>query len=134
MIDQLGKPPIGTEEMTTWERELRAAAAFPNVLAKLSGLNTALERADWRADDLLPACEAALRCFGPDRLMCGSDWPVALLNGDYDRVWDATRRIVETVAAADAAALLGGNAARIYGFAGAHGTTAHAAEGAWQSR
>lgn len=134
VIDHLGKPPIGKDEMPTWERELRAAAAFPNVLAKLSGLNTALERADWRADDLLPACEAALRWFGPERLMCGSDWPVALLNGDYDRVWDTTRRIVETVAPGEAPALLGGNAARIYGFASARDTTAHAAEGAWQSR
>jgi L-fucono-1,5-lactonase len=134
VIDHLGKPPIGREEMPTWERELRAAAAFPNVLAKLSGLNTATERADWRVDDLLPACDAALRCFGPDRLMCGSDWPVALLNGDYDRVWDATRQIVETVAPGDTPALLGGNAARVYGFAKTRRATPHGAEGAWQSR
>ena len=134
VIDHLGKPPIGTGEMPTWERELQAAAAFPNVLAKLSGLNTAIERADWRVDDLLPACEAALRCFGPDRLMCGSDWPVALLNGDYDRVWEATRRIVETVAPGDAPALLGENTVRVYGLTNAGGETAHAAEGAWQSR
>ena len=120
--------------MPAWEQELGAAAAFPNVLAKLSGLNTALERSDWRADDLLPACETALRCFGPDRLMCGSDWPVALLNGDYDRVWATTRRIVETVAPGDASALLGGNAARVYGFTSARDRTAHAVEGAWQSR
>ena len=45
MIDHLGKPPIGREEMTTWQRELRSAAALPNVLAKLSGLNTATAQA-----------------------------------------------------------------------------------------
>jgi L-fuconolactonase len=118
VIDHLGKPPIGRDQMPAWERELRAAAAFPNVLAKLSGLNTAVARTDWRVDDLLPACEAALACFGPDRLMCGSDWPVLLLNGDYDRVWDATRRLVEAVAPGDEAALLGENAARVYRFAG----------------
>jgi len=134
VIDHLGKPPIGREAMQRWERELRAAAVFPNVLAKLSGLNTATERADWRMDDLLPACEAALRCFGPDRLMCGSDWPVALLNGDYDRVWDATRRIAETVAPGDAQALLGANALRVYGSGGGVGATTQATEAAWQSR
>jgi L-fuconolactonase len=115
VIDHLGKPPLATEEMGAWERELRTAAARPNVYAKLSGLNTVLDRGDWRVDDLLPACAAALDAFGPARIMCGSDWPVALLNGDYDRVWDATRAIAETVAGADADALLGENAERIYG-------------------
>jgi predicted TIM-barrel fold metal-dependent hydrolase len=47
--------------------------------------------------------------------MCGSDWPVLLLNGDYDRVWEAARRLAE-VAGRDAAALLGENVARIYRF------------------
>jgi hypothetical protein len=39
--------------------------------------------------------------------MCGSDWPVLLLNGDYDRVWDATSRVVEAIAGRDASGLLG---------------------------
>ena len=133
VIDHLGKPPLGTVEMRAWERELRDAAACPNVSAKLSGLNTALERADWRLDDLLPACVAALDAFGPARLMCGSDWPVALLNGDYDRVWDATRAIAETLAGADANALLGENATRIYRLMDAR-TTTSAGEGAWPHR
>ena len=133
VIDHLGKPPLGTAEMHAWERELRTAAARPNVYAKLSGLNTALDRADWRVDDLLPACAAALDAFGPGRLMCGSDWPVAQLNGDYDRVWDATRAIAETVAGADADALLGENAERIYGLTEAR-TTTSAGDGAWRHR
>lgn len=116
VIDHLGKPPIGRAHLQEWECSLRAAAAFPMVAAKLSGLNTAVARSDWVADDFLSACKTALECFGPHRLMCGSDWPVLLLNGDYDRVWDATRTLAE-VAGRDAAALLGENAARIYRFA-----------------
>lgn len=135
VIDHLGKPPLGTDEMPAWTRELRAAAAYPHVVAKLSGLNTILARPDWEVDDFLPACETAFECFGPSRLMCGSDWPVALLNGDYDRVWDATRRVVELVAARDASALLGENAARVYRFSDAPATTASpAGEGVWQHR
>jgi L-fuconolactonase len=133
VIDHLGKPPIGSGEMTTWQRELRSAAAFPNVLAKLSGLNTATGRPDWHVDDLLPACQAALEAFGPKRLMCGSDWPVLLLNGDYDRVWDATTRIVEAIAGRDASDLLGENAARVYRFTEAT-TTLPPREDAWQHR
>lgn len=133
VIDHLGKPPLGTAEMRAWERDLRTAAACPNVCAKLSGLNTALDRADWRLDDLLPACAAAFDAFGPARLMCGSDWPVALLNGDYDRVWDATRAIAETLAGADADALLGENAARTYRLTDAR-TTTSAGGDAWPHR
>jgi predicted TIM-barrel fold metal-dependent hydrolase len=49
-----------------------------------------------------------------DRLMCGSDWPVALLNGHYDRVWHAVRKAAEVAAPDCADALLGSNACRIY--------------------
>jgi L-fuconolactonase len=135
VIDHLGKPPFESDDMQTWERELRAAAAFPNVLAKLSGLNTAIARPDWSLDDLVPACAAALDCFGPSRLMCGSDWPVLMLNGGYDRVWEATTRIVEAIAPGDEAALLGENAARVYNFAnGKSATLSSPKEGAWRSR
>jgi L-fuconolactonase len=135
VIDHLGKPPIGTDEMRTWARELGAAAACPAVHAKVSGLNTALDRPDWGVDDLLPACHTALELFGPARLMCGSDWPVALLNGDYDRVWDVTRRVVEAVAGRDADALLGENAARVYRFPDAPATTASpAGKDPWHHR
>ena len=52
--------------------------------------------------------------FGPDRLVCGSDWPVALLNGDYEQVWRETVRVVEDVAPAEAEQLLSGTALRLY--------------------
>jgi L-fuconolactonase len=114
VIDHLGKPPIGSAKMLRWERELREAAAHTNVLAKVSGLNTALDSIDWTADDLRPSIEVALDCFGPERLMCGSDWPVALLNGDYDRVWAATAGVLAELAPDHTDALLGGNASRVY--------------------
>jgi L-fuconolactonase len=114
VIDHLGKPPIGRSEMTAWEADLREAAAHPNVLAKVSGLNTALSRPDWTAEDLRPCVEVALDCFGPQRLMCGSDWPVALLNGDYDRVWNETAGVLSSLAPGHIDDLLGANAARVY--------------------
>jgi len=113
VVDHLGKPPLGDGALDDWERKLRACAEPPNVRAKLSGLNTATKRSTWTVDDFARAAEVALDAFGPDRLMCGSDWPIALLNGDYDRVWEATRLLAN----GDAAALLGGTAARVYGIA-----------------
>jgi L-fuconolactonase len=117
VIDHLGKPPLGRGDFEGWERRLRACAAAPNVYAKLSGLNTALSNDDWTAADFVPAATVALEAFGADRLMCGSDWPVALLNGDYDRVWRATRQVVAEVAAEHEQALLGGTATHVYGLA-----------------
>jgi L-fuconolactonase len=116
VIDHLGKPPIGTPAMRLWEAELRTVASCANVFAKVSGLNTSLASPDWSADDLRAPVEIALDCFGPDRLMCGSDWPVALLNGDYDRVWQATTEVVVAVAGDSAGLLLGETASRVYRF------------------
>ena len=101
--------------MAHWEVLIRAAAGAPNVVAKVSGLTTALTDPRWGAGDLLASVEIALDCFGPRRLMFGSDWPVALLNGTYERVWAETTRAIETVAGSDAGQVLGDTAARLYG-------------------
>jgi predicted TIM-barrel fold metal-dependent hydrolase len=67
--------------------------------------------------------------------MCGSDWPVLLLNGDYDRVWHATTQLAGAIAGRHASDLLGENAARVYRLTGAETTTTSPArEDAWQHR
>jgi L-fuconolactonase len=114
VIDHLGKPPLRSDAMGRWAAELQAAAANANVAAKISGLNTALAASDWDADDLSEAVELALGAFGPDRLVCGSDWPVALLNGDYERVWRETVRVIDQCAPLEAEQLLARNALRLY--------------------
>jgi L-fuconolactonase len=88
------------------------------VAAKISGLNTATENRDWSSVDFQPAIDAALDAFGVSRLVCGSDWPMALLNGDYSRVWRETRRALEKLALSDQKALLSGTATRLYGLDG----------------
>jgi L-fuconolactonase len=102
VVDHLGKPPF--DALAPWEAQLRAAAEPPQVVAKVSGL--------WYAHDARPAFEVALDAFGPERLMYGSDWPVAILGGGYRRVWEQTLELLDET---NRAAILGGNAARIYG-------------------
>jgi L-fuconolactonase len=114
VIDHLGKPPLGSDEMPRWAEALRAAAAHGNAVAKVSGLNTALAESDWDAGDLSEAVGVALDAFGPSRLMCGSDWPVALLNGDYERVWRETVRVISDCAPQYAEQLLSQTALRVY--------------------
>jgi L-fuconolactonase len=114
VIDHLAKPPLGSDAMGAWATELHAAASTPNVFAKISGLNTMLPHDDWDADDLRDAVAVAVDAFGPERLVCGSDWPVALLNGDYEKVWRETVRVVHDVAPDHAEQILAGNAERLY--------------------
>jgi L-fuconolactonase len=116
VIDHLGKPPIASGGLGAWKADLKAAAEAPNVHAKISGLNTAAHWTDWHAGDLEEAIGHALEVFGPGRLMFGSDWPVAILAGDYAKVWTETGRALDSlgVSADDRAAILGGNAAALY--------------------
>ena len=79
VLDHLGKPAIANGRFESWAADLALLAACPNVTAKVSGLIT---EADWDSltvDDLRPFVVEALRLFGPERLMFGSDWPVCTL-------------------------------------------------------
>jgi L-fuconolactonase len=113
VIDHLAKPPIRRDGWASWRRELRAAAERPNVVAKLSGLDTAAGP-DWTVEELRPSVEVALEAFGPDRLMFGSDWPVCRLVSDYGEVVAATTRLIEELSIAEQDAILGGTARRVY--------------------
>ena len=114
VIDHLAKPPIKGRQMGLWASQLSAAAKYPNVYAKISGLNTAADWATWSALDLKPYIDFAIEQFGADRLMFGSDWPVCLLAGDYSRVWTETKRALAGYSQSEVDAILGGTAARIY--------------------
>jgi len=100
--------------MSAWEELVRAAAAEPNVHAKISGLNTVVSTLDWTARDFEPAVRVAVDAFGAQRLVCGSDWPVALLNGDYERVWRQTTAAIERVSGAAAEQILTTSATALY--------------------
>src|SRR5262249_20784126 len=84
--DHLSKPPIKDKQMSPWSDQMKAAAQNPKLYAKISGLNTAAAP-DWRAADLKRYIDFSAECFGPSRLMFGSDWPVCILAGDFNRVW-----------------------------------------------
>jgi L-fuconolactonase len=116
VVDHLAKPPIASGDYAAWKADLAGAAAFPNVHAKVSGLNTAADPATWTGHDLVEPIGFAIEVFGARRLMFGSDWPVAILAGDYAKVWAETNRALDDlgVAGADRAAILGDNAARLY--------------------
>ncbi|MER6536992.1 amidohydrolase family protein [Streptomyces sp. 900105755] len=112
VLDHLGKPPIASGALEPWAGAVRALAARPNTVCKLSGMVTEADHASWTVDDLRPYAETVLDAFGPDRLMFGSDWPVCVLAGTYGEVLDAA---VQLVAPTDRTAVFETTAARVYG-------------------
>ncbi len=113
VIDHLGKPPIRGEGWSTWRTEMMEAAARPNVVAKISGLDTAAGPG-WTTAEIQPTVDVALEAFGPTRLMFGSDWPVCRRVSTYGQVVGATSTWVEGLGTEERDAILGGTAARAY--------------------
>jgi L-fuconolactonase len=111
VLDHLGKPPIASAAREPWASDVRALAALPNTVCKLSGMVTEADPATWTVDDLRPYADVVLDAFGPDRLMFGSDWPVCTLAATYGQVLDAAR---ELTSAAEQTAIFETTAIRVY--------------------
>lgn len=114
VVDHLGKPPRAgsTAELELWARQLRAVAALPNTVAKVSGLHC--DGAPYTADALHYVWDIALEAFGPGRLMYGGDWPVSLLGAPYAEMVGPVSELVGTLSAGEAAAVWNGTAERAY--------------------
>ena len=107
VLDHVGKP--GIREWTTrpevpsrWLASMRALAAMPHVVCKLSGLVT---EADWSGGNgvlpqdakiMLECFDRALELFGPNRILYGSDWPVCQLAAPYEVVHGLAQRWANT--------------------------------------
>ncbi len=111
VVDHIAKPAIRERKLQPWKKHMATVAAHPKIHCKLSGMITEANLTTWTVDDLRPYVEHVVECFGLDRVMFGSDWPVCLLAGNYDRVIDALQTILNGRAEA---AVFGDNAARFY--------------------
>ena len=115
VIDHLAKPRIKDGATEDWIDNFRAAAQFPNVFCKLSGMITEADWQNWKPADLKPYVETALDDFGPDRCMFGSDWPVCELAGSYQQVHSALVEALGPIGESESAAIFGQTAAAFYG-------------------
>ena len=114
VLDHAGKPPIARGELADWRRQVRQLAAHPQVVCKLSGLITEADHDAWTTADIRPVWDTLLTAFGPERLMFGSDWPVANLAGGWNR-WAATvDELLTDCAENEIDALLAGTATAFY--------------------
>jgi len=114
VLDHLAKPPIRSREVDTWARDLHRLSRFSNVMAKLSGLVTEADRNTWTLEHIRPYLDLAFNCFGSDRLMIGSDWPVCTVAADYAATMGLVTEYVSRLSREERAAVLGGNAQRFW--------------------
>jgi L-fuconolactonase len=121
VLDHLGKPPLlaGGADLERWRTDLADLALRPNVVAKVSGLALEADQHGWSTASLRPAVDHALRTFGPDRLMFGSDWPLVRLTRGYTAWWEAYLQLTAALGAAEQEAIDHGTARRTYGIRGA---------------
>ena len=115
MLDHIAKPLIAAHELEPWRTQIRELARRPHVCCKLSGAVTEAAFDTWTVEDLRPYIETVLECFGPERLMFGSDWPVCTVASSYTRWMSVVREFTAELSEDEQEAIFGGNAARFYG-------------------
>ena len=115
VLDHGGKPEIWPGRLEPWSGLIAELASRPNVVCKFSGLVTEAGK-EWTADRIAPYADWLLRCFGSERLMFGSDWPVCTLAASYAEVVALARDLLGAhLSAAEMDDVFSGNAKRIYG-------------------
>ncbi|QNK65390.1 amidohydrolase family protein [Variovorax sp. PAMC26660] len=123
VIDHAAKPPVGEadgEVFAAWRHRMREIAALPQqVCCKFSGLWTEAPSAMYRDADVVahavrPVWEHLLECFGPGRLMWGSDWPVLTLAGDYAGWIAVSEAFIAQLSTGEQAQVWRGTAQRFY--------------------
>jgi predicted TIM-barrel fold metal-dependent hydrolase len=95
-----------------WRDGIRALAAQPNVMAKISGLG--MIDHDWTIESIRPYVLETIDAFGPARCMFASNFPVDKLHATYRTVWEAFAKVVSGASEPERAALFRDNASRIY--------------------
>jgi L-fuconolactonase len=83
VLDHIAKPGIRDGLLDPWREQLRELARLPNVVCKLSGVITEADHEHWTREQLRPYLDHVVECFGLDRVLFGSDWPVSEQSHGY---------------------------------------------------
>ena len=132
VLDHFGSP-VGVglwegrqaEVLAAWREDIEAIARCPNVVAKIGGLAMPVNGFGWHrrddpatSDELVAAQREyylhAIDCFGPDRCMFESNFPVDKMSLSYHTYWNAMKKLVADFSPTDKDHLFFGTAARVY--------------------
>lgn len=76
VLDHCGLPDIAGGAFDPWAKGLARIAALPNVVCKFSGFAGYAGAENANVATLRPWADHVLHCFGPARMLWGSDWPL----------------------------------------------------------
>lgn len=89
----------GAQVPADWQRDLKAAAAHPNVFMKVSALVEGASQGGRKApadvDYYRPTLDVVWELFGADRVIYGSNWPVSARFADYATVQKIVQAYVQ---------------------------------------
>ncbi len=122
IINHIAKPEAKSGQIEPeWRSGMKELARRDNITGvKFSGLATEFPSNDPIDPDTIRAYfEESLEIFGSDRLMFGTDWPVALLRLESYQQWAQTvRALVAALSADEKDQILTTNAQKIYDLVG----------------
>lgn len=118
VLDHISKPRIKEQAFEPWESDLKELADLENVWCKLSGMVTEADWNRWTPEDIVPYIYLTLEMFGANRCMIGSDWPVCLLAGEYDKVMGVVTDAISKLSVEEQAAILGQTCIDFYNLPG----------------
>ena len=114
VLDHCGVPDIRGGGEHPWREHMAEIARRPNVIGKISGVVAYADPGSWTVETLRPYIEHTIKCFGWNRVVWGSDWPVCTLGGGLATWVAATHALLAGASADERAKLLSGNARRLW--------------------
>lgn len=114
VLDHLAKPYIKEKELSAWRKDIVGLASHQNVYCKISGMITEADWHSWKASDFRPYLDVIVASFGMKRLMFGSDWPVCLLAGPYERMLAVVTEYFDSFSENEQQLIFGRNAIDFY--------------------
>lgn len=81
------------DAISAWKRTIKRYGELPNAHIKLSGYG--LFGKDWTIDQVKPFVLDCLGAFGPDRVVCGSNYPVDSIAAPYFRIWETHSALLD---------------------------------------
>lgn len=115
VLDHCGTPDIAGGGWDEWAGGLREVAACPNMHVKLSGISAYAAPGAASLDSLRPWIGQVIECFGPARMVWGSDWPVVNLGLGMEGWLDVTEAVLGGLPEDEREAIGWRNAEAIYG-------------------
>ncbi|HVH18616.1 MAG TPA: amidohydrolase family protein [Myxococcota bacterium] len=112
VVCHYGMPRVDQQQWEPWASAFARAAQNPNAVVKISGLDLFLGGPD--PARTRPYFEHAIQCYGAERLLWASNWPVSLQLRGYTELLDAARVQLEGMDTHVRDAILGANARRVY--------------------